>query len=189
MAFVGANELRKKLKIIVDGQPYMIIENDFVKPGKGQSFTIVKIKNLITSRVIERTYKSNETVELADVTIANMEYLYNDTELYTFMNTKSFEQVSVPKDVIKDEIKWLKDNIECEVAIWGDRVISVTPPQYLVFAITYTEPAVKGDTANNVTKKATIETGAEINVPMFIDIGMKVRIDTRTSEYLERSKE
>ncbi|MBN1980378.1 MAG: elongation factor P [Chitinivibrionales bacterium] len=186
---VSTSEFRKKMKIIVDGQPYMIVENEFVKPGKGQSFNIVRLKNLITNRVIERTYKSGDTVELADVTIANMEYLFNDGgENYTFMNTKNYEQVMIPHDVIEDEIKWLKENIECEVAMWGERVISVTPPQYLVFQITYTEPAVKGDTTNNVTKKATIETGHQINVPMFVDKGMKVKIDTRTGEYLERVK-
>lgn len=186
---VSTSEFRKKMKIIVDSQPYMIVENEFVKPGKGQSFNIVKLKNLITNRVIERTYKSGDTVQLADVTIANMEYLFNDGESYTFMNSKTYEQVMIPRDVIEDEIKWLKDNIECEVAMWGERVISVTPPQYLVFAITYTEPAVKGDTTNNVTKKATLETGYEINVPMFIDRGMKVKVDTRSGEYLERFKE
>lgn len=186
MASISTNEFRKKLKIIVDDQPWLIVENDFVKPGKGQSFNSVRLKNLITGRVIDRNFKSGDTVEVADVRVENMEYLYNDGESYTFMNTKTYEQVSVSKEIFEDEIKWLKENISYEVAFWNDRVISVTPPNYMIFEITYTEPAVKGDTANNVTKKASIETGAEISVPMFMEIGMKVKIDTRTGEYLER---
>jgi elongation factor P len=164
----------------------MIVENDFVKPGKGQSFNSVRLKNLLTGRVIDRNFKSGDSVELADVRVDNMEYLYNNGSIWTFMNVKSFEQVSVSKEIVDEEIKWLKDNIVCEVSFWNDRVISVTPPNYLILEITYTEPAVKGDTANNVTKKATVETGAEIFVPMFMGIGMKVKIDTRTGEYLER---
>jgi elongation factor P len=188
MGVVNTNDFRKKLKIMVDGQPWVILENDFVKPGKGQAFNRVKIKNLITGRVLDRTYKSGESIELADVNNHYMQYLYNDGDNYTFMNSKTFEQVNVNKDVIGDDSKWLLDNTECEISFWGERAISVTPPIFMEFTVTYTEPAVKGDTANNVTKKATLETGAEVNVPLFMGTGMRVKVDTRTGEYLERVK-
>ena len=171
----------------MDGQPWIIVENDFVKPGKGQAFNRVKLKNLVTGRVLDRTFKSGDTVEEAEVTSAKMQYLFNDGEQYTFMDTETFEQVEIPKTNIEEESKWLLENTECEVSFWGDKVLSVTPPIFMDLEVTYTEPAVRGDTANNVTKKATLETGAEIDVPTFIEIGMKLRIDTRTGEYLQRA--
>ena len=187
MGKVSTNEFRKKLKIIIDDQPWIIVENDFVKPGKGQAFNRVKIKNLLTGRVLDRTFKSGETVEEAEVTNCKMQYLFNDGENYTFMDTETFEQVEIAKTTIEEESRWLLENTECEVSFWGSKVISVIPPTFMDLEVTYTEPAVRGDTANNVTKKATLETGAEINVPVFIDIGMKLRIDTRTGEYLQRA--
>ena len=171
----------------MDGQPWIIVENDFVKPGKGQAFNRVKLKNLVTGRVLDRTFKSGESVEEAEVTSAKMQYLFNDGEQYTFMDSETFEQVEIPKTNIEEESKWLLENTECEVSFWGDKVLSVTPPIFMDLEVTYTEPAVRGDTANNVTKKATLETGAEIDVPTFIEIGMKLRIDTRTGEYLQRA--
>jgi len=186
MGTVNTNEFRKKLKIIMDGQPWMIVENDFVKPGKGQAFNRVKLKNLLTGRVLERNFKSGESFEEADVSVAMMQYLYNDGVNYTFMNIKNYEQVEVSKEQLGDDVNWLLENVECEVSFWNNRVISVTPPTFMEFKITYAEPAVKGDTATNVTKKATIETGAEIDVPLFVREGDKVKIDTRTGEYLGR---
>lgn len=187
MATVDTSQFRKKLKIIIDDQPWIIVENDFVKPGKGQAFNRIKVKNLITGRVLDRTYKSGETVELAEVTTAKMQYLFNDGDMYTFMDSETFEQVEIPKSSIEEESKWLLENTECEVSFWNGKVISMTPPIFMELEVTYTEPAVRGDTANNVTKKAILETGAEINVPVFIDIGMKLKIDTRTGEYLQRA--
>ncbi|HON09486.1 MAG TPA: elongation factor P [Chitinispirillaceae bacterium] len=187
MGMVDTSQFRKKLKIIIDGQPWMIVENEFVKPGKGQAFNRVKIKNLITGRVLDRTFKSGETVEEAEVITTKMQYLYNDGTNYTFMNSENYEQIEIPKDQIVDESRWLLENTECEVSFWGDRVISVTPPTFMDFVITYTEPAVRGDTATNVSKKATLETGAVVDVPLFIETGMKIRIDTRTGEYLQRA--
>lgn len=189
MGVVSTNEFRKRLRVIIDNEPYMIAENEFVKPGKGQAFNRTKFKNLINGRMLERTMKSGETLMEADVTFATMQYLYNDGEMYTFMDTKSFEQVAVPKDRLDGAEQWLLDNTECEVSFWDNKLISITPPIFVSLKITYTEPAVKGDTANSVTKEATVETGATIRVPLFIESGSKVKIDTRTGEYVERAKD
>lgn len=186
MGTVSTNEFRKRLKIMVDDQPWIIVDNEFVKPGKGQGFSRVKIKNLITGRVIDRTFKSGDTVEEAEVTTAQMQYLYTDGTLYTFMNSKTYEQLEISGDAIGDEKKWLLENQEYEISLWKSKVISVTPPTFLELTITEAEPAVKGDTQNNVMKKATLETGAEIDVPLFVEQGTKIKIDTRTGEYLGR---
>ncbi len=186
MGTVSTNEFRKKLKVIMDGQPWIIVENDFVKPGKGQAFSRVKLKNLITGRVLDRTFKSGETMETADVTSAAMQFLYSDGSSYSFMNSENFEQIEISKEQLGDDVKWLKEGVECEVAFWNSQVISVAPPTFMEFEITYTEPAVKGDTATNVTKKATIDTGYEVDVPLFVNVGNRIKIDTRTGEYLGR---
>jgi len=183
---VSTNEFRKRMKLLIDGQPWVIIDNEFVKPGKGQAFNRVRMKNLITGRAVERTYKSGESVEEAEVTVSQMEFLYHDADHYTFMNNQSYEQVEVTKEAVGDAAQWLKDNTPCEISMWNSQVISVTPPVFMDLKVTYTEPAVKGDTANNVTKKATLETGAIIDVPLFIQEGTKLRIDTRTGEYTQR---
>ncbi|MDG5816485.1 elongation factor P [Chitinispirillales bacterium ANBcel5] len=186
MGTVSTNEFRKKLKVIMDGQPWMIIENDFIKPGKGQAFNRVKLKNMITGRVLDRTFKSGETIETADVTTTTMQFLYTDGTAYTFMDTETFDQIEIQKEQLGDDVKWLKESVECEVSLWNNQVISVSPPTFMEFEITYTEPAVKGDTATNVTKKATIDTGYEVDVPLFVNIGDKIKIDTRTGDYLGR---
>ena len=188
MGTVSTNEFRKRLKIMLDEQPCMIVENEFVKPGKGQAFNRVKLKNLLNGRQLERTFKSGDTFEEADINYTTMQFLYTDGSNWTFMDTKSYEQVEISKEAMEGAEKWLLENTECEIAFWGDKPISVTPPIFMDLVITYTEPAVKGDTANSVTKKATLETGAEINIPLFIDQGMKVKVDTRTGEYVERAR-
>jgi len=187
MGTVDTSQFRKELKVIIDDQPWIIVDNDFVKPGKGQAFNRVRLKNLLTGRTLDKTFKSGESLQEAEISSATMQYLYNDGQNYTFMDVKNYEQVEIPKENIEEERKWLLENTECEVQFWGERVISVTPPIFMDLEVTYTEPVVKGDTATNVTKKATLETGAEINVPPFIDIGMKIKVDTRTGEYLQRS--
>jgi elongation factor P len=188
MGMISTSDFRKRLRVMIDGQPYMIVENEFVKPGKGQAFNRVKLKNLVTGRQLERTFKSGEALEEADISHATLQYLYTDGNVYTFMDTASFEQAEISKDAMDGAEKWLLENTECEVSYWGDKPISVTPPIFMDLVITYTEPAVKGDTANSVMKKATVETGAEIDIPLFLGEGMKVRIDTRTGEYVERAK-
>jgi len=145
------------------------------------------IKNLLTGRVLDKTFKSGETFEEADVTTVNMQFLYSDGTTYSFMNTQNYEQIEITKDAMDDAAKFLLENAVCEVSFWGEKVISVTPPTFVDLVVTYTEPAVRGDTANNVTKKATLETGAEIDIPMFIETGTKIKIDTRTGEYLQRT--
>ena len=170
----------------MDGQPWIIVENDFVKPGKGQAFSRVKLKNLITGRVLDRTFKSGESIEEAEVNTVKMLYLYESDGMYTFMNTENYEQVEVPKENLGDAVRWLMENTEYELQFWNNQVISATPPIFMELEITYAEPAVKGDTATNITKKATVETGTEIDVPLFVEQGMKVKIDTRTGEYLQR---
>ncbi len=188
MGMVNTNEFRKRLRVLIDKEPYVIVENEFVKPGKGQAFSRVKLKNLLTGRVIDRTFKSGETVEAADMTFATMQYLYGDGEVFTFMDSKTYDQIEIPKEIMDGCEQWLLDNTECEVAFWGTRPISITPPIFMVLEVSYTEPAVKGDTATNVTKAATLETGAEIRVPLFMEQGMKVKIDTRTGDYVEKAK-
>ncbi len=188
MATVSTNEFRKRLRIMVDDNPYIIVDNEFVKPGKGQAFSRVKIKNLLNGRTIERTYKSGITVELADISHATMTYLYNDGENWAFMDTKTFDQIEIPKDSMDKADRWLLDNTECEISFWGERPISVTPPNFMVLEITYSEPAVKGNTSTNVMKDATLETGTIVKVPLFMEKGMKIKLDTRTGEYVERAK-
>ena len=188
MGMVSTNEFRKRLRIMVDDIPHMIVENEFVKPGKGQAFNRVKIKNLLTGRVIDRTYKSGTTAEEADVSFRSMSYLYNDGVNWSFMDVKTYDQIEIPRESLDDADKWLLDGTECEISFWKEKPISVTPPTFMVLEITYTEPAVKGNTANNVMKDATLQTGAEIKVPLFIDQGMKIKVDTRTGEYVERAK-
>lgn len=188
MGVINTSDFRKRLRVLLDGQPCMIIENEFVKPGKGQAFNRVKLKNLLTGRVLERTFKSGESVEEADILHTTMQFLYTDGQNYTFMDTKTYEQAEIPRESMDGAEKWLLENTECEISFWGERPISVTPPIFMDLLITYTEPAVKGDTANNVTKKAKVETGAEIDIPLFLGEGMKVRVDTRTGEYVERAK-
>lgn len=188
MGMVSTNEFRKRLKIMLDNQPCMIVENEFVKPGKGQAFNRVRLKNLITGRQLEKTFKSGDSFEEADITNTTMQFLYTDGVSYTFMDTKSFEQVEISKENMDGAEKWLLENTECDISFWGDRPISVTPPVFMDLAIIYTEPAVKGDTSNNVTKAAKVETGAEVQIPLFIGQGDRVKIDTRTGEYVERAK-
>ena len=188
MSTVSTNEFRKRLRILLDGQPCMIVENEFVKPGKGQAFNRVRLKNLLNGRMLERTFKSGENFEEADISHSTMQFLFTDGHIFTFMDTKSYEQVEIPKESMDGAERWLLENTECEVSFWGERPISVTPPIFMDLMVTYTEPAVKGDTANSVTKKATVQTGAEINIPLFIDQGTKIRVDTRTGEYVERAK-
>jgi elongation factor P len=187
MGTIDTSEFRKKAKIIFEGQPWIIVENDFVKPGKGQAFNRTKIKNLLTGRVLDKTFKSGESFEEADISTVSMQYLYSDGTRYSFMNTQNYEQIEISGEVMDDAKDWILENAVCEVMFWGEKVIGVVPPTFVDLIVTYTEPAVRGDTANNVTKKAKLETGAEVNVPFFIESGMKLKIDTRTGEYLQRS--
>jgi elongation factor P len=189
MGTVTTNQFRKRLRIMLDGEPWVMVDNQFVKPGKGQAFNRVKIKNLLTGRVIDKTFKSGTALEEAEVTYKTVSYLYNDGTLWTFMDNKTYDQIEISKESLEGVENWLLDNMVCEIGFWNEKPISVTPPIFVNLKITYTEPAVRGDTSTNVMKDATLETGAKIKIPLFIAQGMKVKVDTRTGEYVERAKD
>jgi len=189
MANYNSNEFRAGLKLILDGDPYTIIENEFVKPGKGQAFNRVKLRNLKSGRVVDRTFKSGESVEAADVMDTDMQYLYNDGEEWHFMEPKSFEQFAMRKDSVGDAAQWLKGQEDCVVTLLDGQPLSVAVPNFVELQITQTDPGVRGDTAQGGTKPATLETGAAVKVPLFVEEGEVLRIDTRTGEYVSRVKD
>jgi len=172
-----------------DGDPCSIVENEFVKPGKGQAFSRVKIRNLKTGRVVEKTFKSGESVEAADVMDTNMQYLYADGEFWYFMDPNTFEQIGASETAVGDAKQWLKEQDTVEVTLWDGVPLSVTPPNFVELAITQTDPGLKGDTAQGGTKPATMETGAVIKVPLFVEEGEVIKIDTRSGEYVSRAKD
>ena len=182
------SEIRKGLKIKLDGNPYTIIEFQFVKPGKGQSFTRTRVKNMITGAVIDRTFKSNERLEPADLETKQMQYLYPEGDAYVFMDTSSYEQVHLQVDQLGENRFYLTDSMMVEVLFYDGRAIGVTPPIFVVLKVTQTEPGFKGDTSSNATKPATLESGLETNVPLFVNEGEYLKIDTRTGAYVERVK-
>ncbi|MCA0402678.1 MAG: elongation factor P [Proteobacteria bacterium] len=189
MANYSTNEFKNGLKIMVDNAPCSIVECEFVKPGKGQAFTRIKIKNLKTGRVVERTYKSGETLPSADVADVEMQYLYGDGELWHFMVPESFEQYAITKEAISDAALWLKEQDICVVTLWNNEAIQVTPPNFVILTITETDPGLKGDTSGGGGKPATLETGAVVRVPLFVQIGELIKVDTRKGEYVSRAKE
>ena len=186
MASYSTNEFRSGLKLILDGDPYSIIENETVKPGKGQAFNRVKLRNLLTGRVLEKTFKSGESVEAADVMETDMSYLYNDGTEYHFMNQTNFEQIAVNVDLVADTKKWIKEQDICVVTLWNDNAITIMPPKFVELKVSECEPGIKGDTVTGGSKNATLETGTEIKVPLFVETGDILKIDTRTGEYMSR---
>lgn len=189
MATYSTNEFKGGLKIMIDGDPCSIIENEFVKPGKGQAFNRVRIRNLKTGRVIERTFKSNESVDAADVLETDMQYLYNDGEFWHFMHPETYEQIAASEAAVSDAKKWLKEQDNCMVTLWDGVPISVTAPNFVFLTVTETDPGVRGDTSGGGGKPATLETGAVVRVPLFIDVGEVVKVDTRTGEYVGRARD
>ena len=189
MATYTTNDLRGGMKLMIDGAPCNIIDVDFVKPGKGQAFARVKIRNLLTGRVVERTYKSGESVESADVMDTDMQYLYNDGEQWHFMHPETFEQLAAGKEAVSEAAKWLKEQDMCTVTLWNDDLIAVVPPNFVELKITETDPGVRGDTASGGGKPATLETGAVVKVPLFVEQEEVIKVDTRTGEYVGRVKE
>ncbi len=187
MASYGTNDLKNGLKLMIDGEPCNVLETEFVKPGKGQAFTRVKIRNLPSGRVVERTFKSGESVEGADVMEMEMEYLYNDGEFWHFMDPNSFEQVAADEKAVADSAKWLKEQDKCSVILWNGNPISVTPQNFVELEVTETDPGLKGDTTSGGSKPATLQTGAVVRVPLFINIGEVLKIDTRSGEYVSRA--
>jgi elongation factor P len=189
MASYSTNEFRGGLKVMLDGDPCAIIENEFVKPGKGQAFNRVKIRNLKTGRVIERTFKSGESLEGADVVDVEMQYLYNDGQFRHFMVPDTFEQYQADEKAVGDAALWLKDQDMCTVTLWNDSPLSVVPANFVELAITETDPGVRGDTSGGGGKPATLETGAVVRVPLFVQTGEVIKVDTRTGEYVSRVKD
>jgi len=188
MASYNTSEFRSGLKIMVDGDPCSIIENEFVKPGKGQAFSRVKIRNLKNGRVLDKTFKSGETMEAADVIDIEMQYLYNDGEFFHFMVPENYEQHAADENAVGDCRLWLKAQDIYEVTLYNGTPIGVAPPNFVELEVTETDPGLKGDTAQGGTKPATLETGAIVKVPLFIEIGEVLRIDTRSGDYMSRVK-
>ncbi|HEB85917.1 MAG TPA: elongation factor P [Gammaproteobacteria bacterium] len=189
MATYSTNEFRSGLKLMLDGDPCSIIENEFVKPGKGQAFNRVKIRNLKTGRVLEKTFKSGESVEAADVIDTDMQYLYNDGDAWYFMDPDTYEQVGADENAVVDAIKWLKEQDICSVTLWNGNPIAVTPPNHVILKISETDPGLRGDTSGGGGKPATCETGAVVRVPLFIEEGEMIKVDTRTGEYVSRVRD
>ncbi len=189
MATYSTSEFKGGLKIMLDGDPCSIIENEFVKPGKGQAFSRVKIRNLKTGRVIERTFKSGDSIEAADVMEIQLQYLYNDGEFWYFMDTDSFEQHSADAKAVGDSEKWLKDQDMCTITLWNGTPLSVEAPNFVILTIEETDPGLKGDTSGGGGKPATLETGAVVRVPLFVQTGEAIKVDTRTGQYVSRAKD
>ncbi len=185
---MDTSDIRKGLKIMQDGQPYVVVDFQFVKPGKGQAFTRTKMKNLLTGGTIEKNIRSGEKLEPADVEDRTVQYIYPDGEMYNFMNSNTGEQIAVHKDAVGDAASYLIDGIEVQVTLYKGNPVSITLPPHIVVQVVSTEPGVKGDTATNVTKPAKISTGAIVAVPLFINEGEWIRVDTREGSYLERAK-
>ncbi len=188
MANISTNEFRSGVKVMMDGDPCNIIENEFVKPGKGQAFNRVRLRNLKTGRMLERTFKSGDTLPAADVSDMEMQYLYNDGELWHFMNNESFEQYTATALIVGDAKQWLKGQETCIVTMYNGSPLTITPPNQVILQITETDPGLKGDTVSGSGKTATLETGAVVRVPLFVEQGEFIKVDTRTGQYVSRVK-
>lgn len=187
MATYNTNEFKAGLKVMLDGNPASIVDVEFVKPGKGQAFSRVRILNLRNGRTIERTFKSGETIEAADVVDVEMQYLYNDGEFWHFMQPESFEQMAADKSAIGEKAKWLKEQDVCMVTLFNGAPLTVEPPNTVTLKIVQTDPGLKGDTSGGGGKPATLETGAVVRVPLFVQEGEVIKVNTKTGEYLSRA--
>lgn len=186
MASYDTSDIRKGLKVMLDGSPFTVVEFQFVKPGKGAAFTRTKLKNLLTGGVIDRNLRSGEKLEPANVETKQMQYLYKEGDTFVFMDTSTYDQVHIPEDTIGDDSRFMPEQIVVEVLFFNDRAVGVTLPNFIEQKVQATEPGFRGDTATGVTKPAKISTGASVNVPLFINEGDIIKIDTRSGEYLER---
>ena len=184
---VTAGDFRNGVTFEMDGNVYSIIEFQHVKPGKGAAFVRTKIRNVISGAVTEKTFNPNDKYPTAFIERKDMEYLYNDGDLYYFMDSETYEQLPISPNVLGDNFRFVKENMVFKVLSYKGNVFGIEPPNFVELQVTETEPGVKGDTATNVTKPATLETGAEIKVPIFINEGEMIRVDTRTGEYMERA--
>ena len=188
MSTITAGDFRNGKTFEMDGQVMTVVEFQHVKPGKGAAFVRTKMKNVITGAVTETTFNPTDKFEEAFVERTNMEYLYNDGDLYYFMDAETYDQVPISKDTLPDSFQFVKENMVCKILSYKGNVFGVEPPTFIDLEITETDPGFRGDTATNVLKPATLETGAVVKVPLFLSVGDKIRVDTRTGEYLERAK-
>jgi elongation factor P len=189
MANYSTNEFRSGLKVMLDGDPCSILENEFVKPGKGQAFNRVKLRNLKSGRVLEKTFKSGESIEAADVMDMDMQYLYEDGDFWYFMEPNTFEQYPATETAVGEAKQWLKEQDTCVVTLYNGAPLSVTPPNHVELEIVETDPGLRGDTAQGGNKPALLATGATVKVPLFLDQGDVIKVDTRTGEYQGRAKD
>ncbi len=188
MGTYKTNDFRKGLKVQIDGEPYLMVEMNFVKPGKGNALYKCKLKNLIRGTVLQRTYKGGDSLESADVMEIDVQYLYRQGDTFVFMNTEDYEQYELSADQVDENWKYLKDGMDCKMVLYNSNPITLTPPNHVVLNVEFCEPGAKGDTATNVTKPVKVETGAEFIAPAFINMGDNIKIDTRTGAYIERVK-
>ena len=188
MANYSTSEFRSGLKIIQDGDPCIIVENEFVKPGKGQAFNRVRIRNLKTGKTVDRTFKSGESVQAADVVDTDMQYLYNDGEFWHFMVPDTYEQYAADANAVAEARDWLLEQEICQVTLWNNVPLVVAPPNFVDLEIVETDPGVRGDTASGGVKPAKLATGAVVRVPLFVEQGEVIRVDTRSREYVSRVK-
>ena len=188
MANIGTSDFRKGLKVQIDGDPYLMIECNFVKPGKGQAMYKCRLRNLVRGTVLDRTYKSGESIEAAEIEEIDAQYLYRQGDQFVFMNNENYEQYELTADQVDDAWKYLKEGMNCSMVLFNNNPITITPPNHVVLQIEYCEPGIKGNTASNLTKPVKMETGAEVICPAFVEIGEMIRIDTRSGDYIERVK-
>ena len=189
MGTYSTSDFRKGLKVQLDGDPYLMIECNFVKPGKGQALYKCKLRNLLRGTVLDRTYKSGDSIESADIEEIQAQYLYRQGDMFVFMDNQTYEQYEVPAEKVDDAWRFLKEGMVCDMMLFNNNPIGITPPNHVVLKVEYCEPCAKGNTATNVTKPAKVETGAEFDVPSFVEMGELIKIDSRTGEYIERVKE
>ncbi len=188
MASYNTSQFRKGLKVQLDGDPYLMIECNFVKPGKGQALYKCKLRNLLRDTVLDRTYKSGDSLDAADIEEIQAQFLYRQGEQFFFMENETFEQYELGMDQVDEAWMYLKEGMTVSMLLFNNKPIGVTPPNHVVLKVEYCEPAVRGNTATNVTKPAKVDTGAEITVPNFVETGDMIKVDTRTGEYIERVK-
>ncbi len=187
MTTYNTSDFKKGLKIQIDGVPYLMVEMNFRKPGKGTALYECKLKNLVRGTVVDRTYRAGQTLEGADISEFTAQFLYRQGESFVFMNSADYEQYELTAEQVGDAWKFLKDGLECTLMTYNNNPLAVTPPNHVVLKVEYAEPTAKGNTATNVQKPVTVETGAEFQAPPFVNIGDYLRIDTRTGEYIERA--
>jgi elongation factor P len=186
MAQVSTGDVRGGMKVEVEGEPYTVVSNEFFQPGKGQPVNRIKLKNLMTGRVVEKTFKSGEKLQLADVEETKMRMLYKETDAVVFMDDQSFEQLHIPLSLIGDKEQWLKEEVLYDIVIYKGLPIDINPPIFMEMTVVETAVGLRGDTSGRVLKPAIVETGAKVQVPIFIDQGEKIKVDTRTGEYVSR---